>query len=99
MLQGAADGIALPVRDDCEATRDMSQPRTIALDAMGGDHGPEVVVAGAALSLERQPGLSFVLFGDEERIAPELAKAPALAARSRIVHTDIVVAMTDKPSQ
>ncbi|MEE8253432.1 MAG: phosphate acyltransferase, partial [Hyphomicrobium sp.] len=38
----------------------MSEPRTIALDAMGGDHGPNVVVGGAALSLERQPELSFI---------------------------------------
>ena len=43
----------------------MSQPRTIALDAMGGDHGPPVVVAGAAISLERYPLLSFLFFGDE----------------------------------
>ena len=77
----------------------MSQPRTIALDAMGGDHGPEVVVAGAAISLERHPGMSFMFFGDRERIEPELAKVPALAERSRVVHTDMVVAMSDKPSQ
>jgi glycerol-3-phosphate acyltransferase PlsX len=77
----------------------MSQPRTIALDAMGGDRGPEVVVAGAALSLERHPELSFLFFGDEPRIAPELADLPALASKSRIVHTDTAVAMTDKPSQ
>ncbi len=77
----------------------MSQPRTIALDAMGGDHGPEVVIAGAALSLERHPGLSFLIFGDEARVQPELDKAPALAVRSRVIHTDTVVAMTDKPSQ
>lgn len=77
----------------------MSQPRTIALDAMGGDHGPAVVVAGAALSLERYPALSFLLFGDEARIRAELDKVPALAAKSRIVHTDTAVAMTDKPSQ
>lgn len=77
----------------------MSQPRTIALDAMGGDHGPEVVVAGAAISLERHPGLSFLLFGDEGRIRAELEKAPALAARSKVIHTDTAVAMSDKPSQ
>jgi glycerol-3-phosphate acyltransferase PlsX len=77
----------------------MSQPRTIALDAMGGDHGPEVVVAGAALSLERHPNLSFLFFGDEARIAPELDKAPGLAGHVRIVHTDTAVAMSDKPSQ
>lgn len=77
----------------------MAQPRTIALDAMGGDHGPEVVVAGAALSLERHPQLSFVIFGDEPRIAAEVEKVPALAAKVRIVHTDTAVAMSDKPSQ
>ncbi len=77
----------------------MSQPRTIALDAMGGDHGPEVVIAGAALSLERHPGLSFLIFGEEARIRAELDKAPRLAARSRIIHTDTAVAMSDKPSQ
>ena len=77
----------------------MSQPRTIALDAMGGDHGPSVVVPGAALSLERYPTLSFIFYGDEARIRAELDKLPALAAKSRIVHTDIVVNMSDKPSQ
>jgi len=77
----------------------MSEPRTIALDAMGGDHGPEVVVAGAALSLERHPGLSFLIFGDRSRIQPELDKAPALAERARIIHTEAAVNMSDKPSQ
>ena len=77
----------------------MAQPRTLALDAMGGDHGPEVVVPGAAISLERYPALSFIFFGDEARIAPVLAAHPALAARARIVHTSHVVSMDDKPSQ
>lgn len=77
----------------------MSEPRTIALDAMGGDHGPQVVVGGAALSLERQPELSFMFFGDEAGIRAELDHAPALSARSRVVHTDTVVGMDDKPSQ
>jgi phosphate acyltransferase len=77
----------------------MSQPRTIALDAMGVDHGPKVVVAGAALSLERHPSLNFLFFGDEAQIKGEFANTPRLAERSRIVHTDTVIAMTDKPSQ
>lgn len=77
----------------------MAQPRTLALDAMGGDHGPEVVVPGAALSLERHPALSFIFFGDEARIAPVLEAHPMLAARARIVHTTQVVSMDEKPSQ
>jgi len=77
----------------------MSQPRTIALDAMGGDHGPAVVVPGAALSLERYPALNYIFYGNEAQIRAELDKLPALAAKSRIVHTDLAVGMSDKPSQ
>ncbi|PPD29033.1 MAG: phosphate acyltransferase [Hyphomicrobium sp.] len=77
----------------------MPAPRTIALDSMGGDHGPEVVVAGAAISLVRYPNLSFILTGDETRIKAELAKHGNLASRSQIIHTDTVIAMDEKPSQ
>jgi glycerol-3-phosphate acyltransferase PlsX len=66
---------------------------------MGGDHGPQVVIPGAAISLERHPALSFILFGDEAQIAPVLALHPALAANSRVVHTSHVIAMDEKPSQ
>lgn len=73
----------------------------IAIDAMGGDHGPRVTVAGAAQALEREniAGLGFQFHGDEALIAPELARYPALKAISRIVHTDQSVAMNEKPAQ
>jgi glycerol-3-phosphate acyltransferase PlsX len=71
----------------------------IALDVMGGDHGPEVVVPAAALALERRPDTRFLLFGDEKLIRPLVAKQPKLAARAKIVHCDVAIKMTDKPSQ
>ena len=77
----------------------MSQTVRIALDAMGGDHGPAVVVAGAALALARRPGSTFLFFGQTEQVAPLLAKYPALQAASRLVHADVAVRMADKPSQ
>lgn len=77
----------------------MPQPRIIALDAMGGDQGPDVVVPGAALSLVRHPALSFVFFGDESRIRAVMAAHPTLSGRSRVVNCDTVIAMDDKPSQ
>ena len=77
----------------------MASPKTIALDAMGGDHGPGVVVPGAALSLERHPSLSFIFYGDEAAINAVLAAHPALARKSRVVHTSLVVSMHEKPSQ
>ncbi len=71
----------------------------IALDAMGGDHGPSVVIPGAALSLERHPNTEFLLFGDEQLVKPLLAAHPKLEARSRVIHTTVAISMSDKPSQ
>lgn len=71
----------------------------IALDVMGGDGGPPVVIAGAALALKRFPELRFRLFGREDDIRRELAHAPALAQDAAIVHTDVVVGPNDKPGQ
>ena len=71
----------------------------IALDAMGGDHGPEVVLAGAALTLQKHPDTFFLLHGDEAICAPVLNQLPALKASSRLIHADIAIKMDDKPSQ
>lgn len=77
----------------------MPQKVRIALDAMGGDHGPAVVVAGAELSCQRHPDTEVLLFGDRAQIEPLLASRPQLAAVSRIIHTDVAVKMDEKPSQ
>ena len=77
----------------------MSAALTIALDAMGGDHGPEVVIPGAELSLIRHPDIRFIFYGVQASIQPLLDARPALAARSQVVHTDNWVAMDAKPSQ
>lgn len=66
---------------------------------MGGDHGPEVIIPGAAISLKRRPQLQFQLVGDKARIETALAAHTELRAKSTIVHTDIEIAMDDKPSQ
>ena len=71
----------------------------IALDAMGGDHGPGVVVAGAELALARHPACEFQFFGNSALIAPLLTSTPELKAVSRLVHTEVAVRMEDKPSQ
>jgi len=71
----------------------------IALDAMGGDIGPAVVVAGAELARERYPELRFRLYGQEPLIRAALKTAPRLAAEAEIVPVEGVVLGTDKPSQ
>jgi glycerol-3-phosphate acyltransferase PlsX len=76
----------------------MSQTVRIALDAMGGDHGPAVVVAGAELALARHPESQFLFFGNNALIAPLVAEHKALQSAARIVHAEIAVRMEDKPS-
>ena len=76
----------------------MPSSRTIALDAMGGDHGPEVVVAGAAISRARHPDLNFLFCGNETQIRAELAKHSSLTDRVEVLHTDKVVDSHEKPS-
>lgn len=77
----------------------MSVSQTIALDAMGGDHGPEVVIAGAELTLLRHPDARFILFGDEAAIQDQLKRNPKVAGKSEIVHTEVSISMDAKPSQ
>lgn len=77
----------------------MGAPVTIALDAMGGDHGPGVVIPAASIALVRHPDMRFLFVGDTARIEPVLADHPALAANAKIIHTDVAVAMDAKPSQ
>ena len=77
----------------------MAQKVRIALDAMGGDVGPAVVVPGAEVSLERHPDTEFIFFGNRAEVAPLLDARPKLKAASRLVHTDVTVKMNDKPSQ
>lgn len=78
---------------------DMASKVRIALDAMGGDFGPSVVIPGAAVALARHPDTEFLLFGDSARIEAELSAHPALKAASRVVHADVAIKMDDKPSQ
>ena len=61
----------------------MQQPRTIALDGMGGDHGPAVVLGGAAISLERHPNLSFIVTGKQAE-AYKFAKQRAEALKKEL---------------
>jgi phosphate acyltransferase len=71
----------------------------IALDAMGGDHGPAVIVAGAELALRRLPSSEFLFYGDAAQVAPLIDARPQLKAVSRLTHTEVAVRMDAKPSQ
>ena len=72
---------------------------TIALDAMGGDYAPKVVVDGARIARERFPDIRYLMFGDGQRLEELLAHAPDLKDAAEIRHTDQAVAADAKPGQ
>ncbi|BDB96560.1 phosphate acyltransferase PlsX [Candidatus Hydrogenosomobacter endosymbioticus] len=72
----------------------------VAVDGMGGDRAPGVVVRGMAIFSERLPEFSFVLFGDERELSRLVnAEPPSLRDRVCIIHTDQVVSTGEKPSR
>ena len=76
----------------------MSDQLTIALDAMGGDAAPRMVISGANIARRRHPQVQYLLFGREVEVEPLLAKMPRLKAVTTLFHTDDVVGAEDKPS-
>ena len=70
----------------------------LALDGMGGDHAPGVVVNGADIARERYPGTSFLLFGDPARLKPLVDKRKGLSQALEIVPAEDAVLADDKPS-
>lgn len=77
----------------------MSAPVTISIDAMGGDHAPDMVVEGVRLAHVRLPHVRYLLFGDQARIEPLLDRHPELRGVCTVRHTDEAVSGDAKPSQ
>ncbi len=71
---------------------------TIAIDAMGGDHGPPVVVPAGLQVLARYPLLHLILVGDSELLEKELAKFPNRTERLTIQHASECVEMNESPA-
>lgn len=70
----------------------------IAVDAMGGDHGPAVVVEGAVRAV-REAGASIILVGDQAVVEREVARLGAGGLDLEIRHASQVVGMAEAPSQ
>jgi glycerol-3-phosphate acyltransferase PlsX len=72
----------------------------IAIDAMGGDHGPVVTVPAALSALKKHKGLKLVLVGNEQVLTDELVRnGSAVSDRLTLHHASQVVEMCEKPSQ
>ncbi|MDH4192418.1 MAG: phosphate acyltransferase PlsX [Betaproteobacteria bacterium] len=72
---------------------------TLAVDCMGGDHGPHVTVPAVLEFQARNPDVDVVLVGLRDAIEAELAACGgAVGARLRVRHASEVIAMDEAPA-
>src|SRR5262245_3706711 len=69
----------------------------IALDAMGGDHAPGPIVAGAVQAVAADPELRVILAGDRQQIEECLAKEAGKSHRLEIFHCSQAITMEETP--
>ena len=75
----------------------MTDPFTLAVDAMGGDNAPDVIVEGLDLAAERHPQARFLLAGDAARLAPLLQRYTRAAGICTVRHAAEVIGNDTKP--
>lgn len=72
---------------------------TIAVDAMGGDHGLPVIIPACASIIRKKPKLNLLLVGDYDEIAKQLKKQNLFGHHQlSIIHASEVVEMDELPS-
>jgi glycerol-3-phosphate acyltransferase PlsX len=83
----------------------VADPLVISIDAMGGDHGPSIVLPGVAKALQshhakdlRSDGLRFLLHGDISDLRAALSSTPSLAGSCELRAAEGVVSMDAKPA-
>ncbi len=79
------------VPDDPTAEDASNGAYSLAVDAMGGDGAPDIVVDGLALAAERHPAARFLLIGDQARLGPLLARSSAARAVCTVRHAASVI--------
>ena len=70
----------------------------VSIDAMGGDKGPGVIIAGLLLSTKQHSNIRFLVHGPENQIKSLIINYN-LQNFCTIVHAERTVSMDDKPSQ
>jgi len=70
----------------------------VSVDAMGGDHAPEMVVPGIIRALEKDTELEIHLFGPEDQLHSVLSGSSRPVERLRVIHAPEVIEMGDSPA-
>jgi len=68
----------------------------IAIDGMGGDHAPSVVVEGA-VAAAREYGFEIIIVGQQDKIEAELNKVRHKGLNIKVQHASEVIGMDELP--
>ena len=76
----------------------MSDHITVAVDGMGGDSAPEIVIGGIEATCHADSKVKFLLFGNKEKIGPLVSGTHYAQELCELIHTDEEVTNDDKPT-
>lgn len=80
------------------ATAEILPPKsTVAVDAMGGDDAPLMVIEGLAEAARLHPTVTFLVFGDRAQLEPLIAKHPKIAAQLIVRHAPDAIPAGERP--
>ncbi|PKY90406.1 phosphate acyltransferase PlsX [Falseniella ignava] len=66
---------------------------TIAIDAMGGDHAPQVPIQAVNQAIDKYPQVQFKVYGDQTKITPLIRTDQ----RIEVIHCDGIIDNEDDP--
>ena len=72
---------------------------TVAIDGMGGDNAPDMIIGGIDIACSNAPDLRCLVFGDENQLKPLLGNHSTAKTAGEIRHTNDVVTIGDKPTE
>lgn len=73
------------------------KPVNIAVDAMGGDNAPDIVIEASLMALEEEKNIILTLYGDMEHIEARLKGRTFDTTRLKVVHAPEVIENTESP--
>jgi phosphate acyltransferase len=76
----------------------VSKKLTVALDCMGGDRAPQIVIEGADIIASSNQDIHFLMFGDSKKILPIIQNCRHLKGRYTLSHTEEFISSDEKPS-
>ncbi|GAA0212438.1 phosphate acyltransferase PlsX [Kangiella japonica] len=72
--------------------------KTLAIDCMGGDYGPSVIIPAAISALQQHSDLKIYLVGPQQELQQHLKQSPDFGNRLHIQDACEVIGMSEKPS-